>query len=209
MNIFLLPLLSNSITPYYFNPKIHNFGNIGIGGKFHANLATLSTKIIDNIRYNGKNIRYDILKKNINNNEIILDLCCGVGISTPENCIGVDTSIEMINVAKNNYPNKKFYIGNAENFNINKKIDTVTCMFAFHEMPLQGQINVKKNMEKIAKKEICIVDISSSYIPKKLMLSGEPYLSDYLNNIDNLFIDYDKEILIKNHVSIWRKYITC
>ena len=204
--LFLHVYTIMTLTPYWFNPNIHNLGNIGIGGKIHAETAYFATILIDNIRYNGRNIREEIYSNY--KNDKVLDFCCGTGISTGPNSIGIDSSIEMINVAKRDRT-KTFYCANAENFNPGEKIDVVTCMFAFHEMPLQGQINVKKNMEKIAKKEICIVDISSSYIPKKLMLSGEPYLTDYLNNIDNLLIDYDKEILIKNHVSIWRKYITC
>ena len=46
--------------PYYYNPKIHNFGNIGLGGKIHANLANFATKQIDNMRYNNRNIRKEI-----------------------------------------------------------------------------------------------------------------------------------------------------
>ena len=39
--------------PYYYNPDIHNFGNIGIGGKIHAELGPLFTKIIDSIKNNN------------------------------------------------------------------------------------------------------------------------------------------------------------
>ena len=35
-------------------------------------------------------------------------------------------------------------MANAENFNTKEEIDIVTCMFAFHEMPLKGQLRVKK-----------------------------------------------------------------
>ena len=46
-------LFSNFITifslsvPYYYNPDIHNFGNIGIGGKIHAEIGPLFTKMIE------------------------------------------------------------------------------------------------------------------------------------------------------------------
>ena len=40
---------SLSYTPYKYpyDPRIHNFGNVGIGGKFHANLARPITKVDD------------------------------------------------------------------------------------------------------------------------------------------------------------------
>ena len=191
-------------TPYWFNPNIHNFGNIGIGGKIHAEIAKIATVTIDNIRYRGINIREELYKNY--ENKVILDLCCGVGISTSPGGIGVDTSKEMLNVARRD-KSKEFYCGNAENFNLNKRIDIVTCMFSFHEMPIEGQLKVKENAERLAQEEIIIVDISSNYKPKEIMLSGEPYLINYLNNIDYVLEDYTKEIYIKDHVSVWRKTI--
>ena len=101
MLTILINILSIN-TPYYYNPKIHSLGNIGIGGKLHANLAYTSTKIIDNIRYNGRNIRKEIFQPYLHENKNILDLCCGVGLSTPPGQIGIDTSYEMINIAKKN-----------------------------------------------------------------------------------------------------------
>ena len=55
--------------PYYFNPKMHSLGNIGIGGMIHAEAALFATKTIDNIRYRGKNIRKDVYQEYINNNK--------------------------------------------------------------------------------------------------------------------------------------------
>lgn len=42
---------------YWFNPTIHNFGNIGFLGTIHAVLAPVSTKVIDILAYDGENIR--------------------------------------------------------------------------------------------------------------------------------------------------------
>ena len=36
------------------------------------------------------------------------------------------------------------------------------------------------------------------------MLDGEPYLIDYLNNIQNILFDFEETIYIPNHVHIWR-----
>ena len=141
MNIFLYNILALNI-PYYYNPNIHNFGNVGLGGKIHANLAYQATKFIDNIRYNGKNIRSEIYEPYLKNNKTILDLCCGIGISTPPGQMGIDTSKEMLEVAKKTHSNTQFYFGNAETFRPKVKPGIVTCMFAFHEMPLYAQIRV-------------------------------------------------------------------
>ena len=35
------------------------------------------------------------------------------------------------------------------------------------------------------------------------MLDGEPYLLDYLSNIERLLINFEKKELIKNHVTLW------
>ena len=210
MNFYLIYIYALNI-PYYYNPNIHNFGNIGFFGKIHANVANQATKVIDNIRYNGKNIRSIIYKPYLNNNKTILDLCCGVGISTAPGQTGIDTSIEMLKVARKNNKksktNTQFYFGNAENFKPKIKPDIVTCMFAFHEMPQQAQIRVINNGIMIAKEEFIIVDIAPNYKnknPPKIMLSGEPYLLDYLHNIENLLYDFEETIYIPNHVHVWK-----
>ena len=40
--------------------------------------------------------------------------------------------------------------------------------------------------------------------PSKIMLSGEPYLLDYLNNIENILYDFEETIYIPGHVHIWK-----
>jgi ubiquinone/menaquinone biosynthesis C-methylase UbiE len=136
----------------------------------------------------------------------VLDFCCGIGISTTKNGIGIDTSSEMLNVAKRTYPNKVFYNSNSETFKPDKKIDVVSCMFAFHEMPQEAHIKIINNAIQIAKKEVVIVDIASNYVPKQIMLSGEPYLLDYLNNIDETLKSFNKTVYIDKHVNIWKYF---
>lgn len=210
MLTILINILSIN-TPYYYNPKIHSLGNIGIGGKLHANLAYTSTKIIDNIRYNGRNIRKEIFQPYLHENKNILDLCCGVGLSTPPGQIGIDTSYEMINIAKKNEKrankNTHFCFGNAETFRPKKSIDIVTCMFAFHEIPNYAHIRIIHNALIIAKEEFIIVDIAPNYKnknPPEIMLKGEPYLINYLNTIEDILYDFEEIIYIPNHVHIWK-----
>ena len=204
--MFYLYLMNIGMSiPYYYNPNMHSFGNIGIGGKIHSEIAPFVSKMIDNIRYNGVDIRKEIMKPYVNNT--VLDLCCGVGISTCKNGIGIDTSNEMLAVAKRYNKDKNFYFGNAENFRPKKDIDIVSCMFAMHEMPPEAQIKTIQNALIIANKEVIFVDIAPDYKdkkPSKYMLAGEPYLLDYLDNIDNLLFDFDNEVYIDKHVHIWR-----
>ena len=208
LNIIIFNIFSLNV-PYYYNPKMHSFGNIGLGGKFHAFTAPYATKAIDILRYDGINIREEITQPYVNKNKTILDLCCGVGISTPKSAIGVDTSHEMLNVARSidNNKNKKFYFANAEIVRPKQSIDIVTCMFAFHEMPPQAQIKVINNAIRIANEEFIIVDISPNYKnknPPKIMLAGEPYLIDYLNNIEKMLEDFEETVYVANHVHVWK-----
>ena len=125
-NLIVLKILTMNV-PYYYNPKMHSLGNIGFGGKIHAEAALFATKTIDKIRYKGKNIRKEIYEPYVSKNKTLLDMCCGIGISTPPGQIGIDTSHEMLEVAKknnkNNKANKSFILGNAETFRPSKEID--------------------------------------------------------------------------------------
>ena len=190
---------------YQFNPKIHNLGNTGLGGFIHAEMAHFSTNLIDILAYDGRNVREEILSSYKYHS--VLDLCCGVGISTAENAIGIDTSNMMITKAKKSYKNKEFYVGNAENYIPKKDIDIVTCMYAFHEMPEYAWRRIIENSIRIAKKEILIVDISPNYKPSDMMLSGEPYIENYLKKFDKVSIEYNfgKYHMIKDKVTIWYK----
>tara|TARA_B100000902_G_scaffold396083_1_gene456179 strand:- start:8229 stop:8876 length:648 start_codon:yes stop_codon:yes gene_type:complete len=201
-----LSLSFNIKRPYYYDRRIHNLGHLGFPGQIHAEGALLSTKIIDRLRYNGINIRKEIMKEY--KNDKILDLCCGVGVSTMNNNIGIDTSPEMLKVArrinKEQNTNKRFYLGNAENFKPKQEFDIVSCMFAFHEMPLYAHNRIIENALKIAKREVIIVDIASNYKPKEIMLSGEPYLIDYMSTIDDTLSCFNKTVYIDEHVNIWK-----
>lgn len=196
----ILSILSS--VPYYYNPKIHSLGNVGFGGKIHALAAPFARRMIDHISYNGVNIRKDIMSEYRENT--VLDLCCGIGDSTPKFGTGIDTSKEMINVANFVNRDSNFIVANAETYKPDIPFDIVSCMFAFHEMPLSAQCRIIENAIDIAKKEIIIVDIASNYKPKKIMLHGEPYLLKYLDSIDNTLSCFDKINYIDNHVTIWK-----
>jgi len=196
-------LIFSLVTPYWYNSNIHNMGNTGILGNIHAASSPFITKFIDYKAYNGRNIRkeiYDTFEGNI------LDLCCGTGFSTKPGHTGIDTSLEMLRLTNVFNPGSKYLFGNAENYGKSKEFDTVSCMFAFHEMPKEGHLKVIRNALHVAKKEVVIVDISTDYEPSDLMLTGEPYMNDYLKNVDNTLHNYgfSKKTFIKNHIDVWK-----
>jgi SAM-dependent methyltransferase len=217
-------------TKYYYDSRIHNFGNVGLGGHLHSLIAPYATTMIDNKCYNSVNIRQLILSKY--NQDFykkheklpkIIDLCCGTGTSTAPNQLGIDTSEAMISAATSSKaltsaatsskakkantskPHAQFIIGNAENYGHEDEFDTSTIMFAFHEMPNYAHHKIIKNAKKISKHDIIIVDISPNYSPSNLMLSGEPYLLNYKATIHELLTQHQFTYLeyIPNHVGLW------
>ena len=217
---------SFSMRNYPFHPKIHVLGNTGLGGKVHAKMARYITKLIDYNAYNKRNIRNEIyqeLIKDYENHPYMLDLCCGVGVSTPKNekCIGIDTSIEMINEAKelNKKYKQNYLVGNAENIyetidftqhfkdNYNDTsfsgFDIVTIFFAFHEIPQEARQDIILYHSKFTKYKLVIVDIDPSYKPSPSMVYGEPYLFDYKKNIKKDLLFAKEDVIINNHVIMW------
>lgn len=188
-------------TPYYYNSCIHNMGNVGPMGVLHAALAPAFTKVIDKKAYNGRNIRKEVY--NSIESKSIVDLCCGVGYSTKPGMIGIDTSTEMLRFANFYNPGRQYLFGNAEDVGKDNQFDVVTCMFAFHEMPNNGHHKIIDNAIRISTKQVIIVDISTNYKPSKLMLGGEPYILNYMETIDGLLENFNKTILIDNHVDCW------
>jgi len=205
--------------PYQFDPRIHNFGNIGIGGIFHSFMARPFTKLIDQVAYDGENIRENIIRSlKIENPKFITDFCCGTGTSTEALqkvfsdavVTGVDTSKEMLRVAKLFTENINFLQENVESVELDEKQDLITLLFGFHEIPQEARVlileNIKNNLKDDGK--VLIVDIDTSYKPSKAMLSGEPYVECYLKNIDldilKVFPEVETEVYIENHVRIWK-----
>ena len=119
---------------YPYDPRIHNFGNTGVGGRLHSLMAPLSTYIIDQVAYKGLNVRQHILGDVPSDS---LDYGCGTGWSTRTR--GVDTSAQMLDMARHCHPHKEFVQGNAETFGETNEVAVCTCMFLFHEMPPEAR----------------------------------------------------------------------
>ena len=200
-------------SPYYRDGRIHGFGNFGVGGRIHANLAPTISKLIDIVAYDGVDIRNECFKEYVYGNSV-LDLCCGVGFSTPSTTLnplnrGIDISKHMINKANEIHNNKQFFMGNAENYIPENytMFDVTTCFFSFHEMPKEAMISIIENAKQITRKKIVIVDISPNFIPPSSMVMGEPYLLDYLHKISHTLEDFHEKVVIKNRVHMWTYYI--
>ena len=195
--------------PYYRDPRIHGFGNFGLGGRIHAEIAPKITKFIDEFAYDGIEVRNECFKNYVYENSV-LDLCCGTGFSTPPVSLnplnrGIDISKYMVNKARRIHENKQFYIGNAEKYypENGTMFDVTTCYFSFHEMPKDAMLSIIENAKHITKNKIIIVDISPEYVPGKNMIIGEPYLHEYLNRIRDTLDDFNEEIIIPKRVHMW------
>ncbi len=135
-------------TQWWFDKRIHNFGNIGFTGMIHANVANFATRMIDKVAYNNRDIRSEILD-DIPANSIVCDFGCGVGISTFDSPLsyGVDTSDEMIKVAKreNTDTSATFVEGNAISYGDENQFSYCTIFYLLHEAPRYGRKAVLKN----------------------------------------------------------------
>lgn len=188
---------------YAFDPRIHNLGNHGLKGKLHAEIAPIFTKAVDDGVY-GANIRKLVVDRQ-GENKRILDLGCGTGFSTSagEGCVGIDLSEPMIEKARVLFPNKRFELGDMETWDDGSDYDIVTCMFCFHETPAFARKRIIDHMLAIASEKVVVVDIAPEYKPSKLMLSGEPYLEDYLANVREDMADFKEDVLVGGHVHMW------
>ena len=85
-------------------------------------------------------------------------------------------------------------------------------MFGMHEMPMGARRRVIRNALRLAKSKVMVVDIHPSFAPNAMMLSGEPFVLDYLANIeDDVDASYDHKEweltrvdVVEDHVRMWK-----
>ena len=70
-------------------------------------------------------------------------------------------------------------------------------------MPRTARKNIITRVKEYTQKEILFVDISTDYKPSPFMLIGEPYILEYLENIDDDLKDFEKISIVDGHVSMW------
>ena len=106
-----------------------------------------------------------------------------------------------------------FVQGNAEEWGETDSCAVATIMYGMHEMPQGARRRVIRNAMRIARQSALVVDIWPGFEPSPMMLSGEPYVLDYLANID---ADVEAVVgeggewclervdLVEEHVTMWK-----
>lgn len=205
--------------PYQFDPRIHSLGNVGTGGVIHSLFARPFTKLIDVSAYDGTNIREKIINDlEIVEPKFISDFGCGTGTTTEairkrfkKGAIvyGVDSSKQMLQVADIFTEGINYVENNIEHISFANKQDLITCTFTFHEIPQYGRLKILKNMKQNLNKngQILIVDIDPMYKPSEMMQHGEPFINDYIANIDSdilsIFPNAKTFVEVQGHVRVW------
>jgi SAM-dependent methyltransferase len=207
-------------TPYWRDPRIHNFGNTGLRGWVHCMVAPIATRIIDEVPYQGVDARarvHDLIPAGAS----VVDFCCGTGFSaTPHaDTTGVDMSLPMLTMARfrrllnGGKGAKRLVQGNAESWGEDNCCDIATIMYGFHEMPAPARRRILRNAMRVARKHVIVVDICPSFKPTPMMLSGEPFVLDYLANVDADVTDScrrtswtraQRATVVYEHVIMWR-----
>lgn len=211
----------DSIRTAPFHPSIHTLGNVGHTGRVHARGAWFATWIIDQLAYNGRNMRCEfaqLLASNYENRTSLLEVGCGVGTLTYElertqkfNIVGIDTSNEMISVAKQ-YIRSPLVCMNGVDFR--ETVDVSVICMVLHEMPLCAHRDMINHMMSVSVTDVWIIDIDPGYQPSRAMLSGEPYMPEYMETIEKTIESIVNEKsdtrtmstfpLISGHVRVWR-----
>jgi len=200
---------------YWNDPRIHNFGNTGWRGLLHALVVPTATHAIDRFAYAGVDARKKIHETYIPADADVVDLCCGVGFSPARNgrVTAVDTSEQMLTIARLRRPDVRHWVcANAETYGDAGSTDMATVMFGMHEMPRDARRRVMRNAMRIARDSVLVVDIWPGFQPTQMMLSGEPYVLDYLSNmqedveasVEPMQWEVERIDVVEEHVTMWR-----
>jgi SAM-dependent methyltransferase len=190
------PSAFESIRTAPFNPIIHNLGNEGWFGARHAEASRFATWVIDQVAYDGLNMRATVadgMASVLPAQSTLVEVGCGTGTLTEElersgtfDIVAVDTSAQMLRVARNHVKNStRLVLSNGVDIetvlfdqNITTAAACVVCM-VMHELPPVAHVDLL-NACRIVANEVWVIDIDPDYIPSAPMLSGEPYVERYL-----------------------------
>ena len=178
--------LSHGRTGTWKDPRIHNIGNHGKGGWLHAQMAAPFTRMLERVAYGGVDVREVVCKLAPPGT---VDLGCGVGLSTPDDGIGVDASSEMLDVATRTRTCCTFYRGLAERWGAADSAPLVIVSFLLHEQPRERRVRILRNAQRISTGRVLVLDVHPEYRPSRAMLSGEPFLLDFLSHIEGEMAD--------------------
>ena len=207
-----------------FHPSIHSLGNVGYFGQVHASGAWTVTRAIDKLAYQGRNMRHELAQKIAFAHDPgtrLIEIGCGTGTLTYElelmntfDIVGVDTSNEMLNVARNIVKSPLYCMNGVDIGNLPCKLFKVAviCM-VMHELPKTAHEEViDAALDAVTEDgEVWIVDIDPDYKPSTTMLMGEPYVTDYIKifdttvnaKVDGKGMQLHSYALVKGHVRVW------
>lgn len=204
-----------------FHPYIHVLGNVGRMGQVHATFAETATRVIDCVAYKGTDMRKDLAQqvrdRSPRANKVV-EVGCGVGTLTRHlggqfpSVVAVDTSAEMIAVARDRDPTSVYKVQNA--IDVDATADVAMACMLFHELPRNAQLDVLHSMHDCVREAngaVWVVDIDPQYVPSRAMLAGEPYMPSYLESISETMYSFaeqgalcvDTFAVIPGHVRAW------
>jgi len=140
----------------------------------------------------------------------VVDVGCGAGTLTYElartnmlDVVGVDTSHEMIGVARSlvRHPHVRFEVCNGAD--VACEYDAAVVCMVMHELPAEANAHLLSHLRR-ACSQVWVVDIVPTYAPSQSMVSGEPYLLEYLHTIESIVGVCSKRYdVVPGHVRVW------
>ena len=215
-----------------YHPRVHMWGNVGVGGGLHAALARFATWSIDMISYGGRDMREELAALIAAAAEAaaaagapppsVLELGCGAGTLTQEflrlgprlgAVTAVDASPQMVAMAELTAPGAAYEVGNGADVG-DRAADAVVACMLMHELPRAAHVEVLEAALGATRERdgaIWIADVSPDHAPSAGFLAGEPYALDYLLSFEDTLREvagaHDARIesvdLVPDHVRVW------
>jgi SAM-dependent methyltransferase len=203
----------------------------------HALITRRFTAALDAFAYGGLDTRnaawdrVDLARATVGSPsvETCVDLGTGTGATARSlrkryqaSVIGVDTSREMLRAAKDLThtgsldfcTDVTFRRHNAEATGlVGGQADIVSVFFLLHEAPAAARRQILREAFRLLAPggTLALCDIHPEYDPSPIMLSGEPYLNGYLDNIDvetetsaaTHGLRLHREVLVAGRLTLW------
>lgn len=79
--------------------------------------------------------------------------------------------------------------------------------FLLHEQPRERRVRILQNARRISTGRVLVLDVHPEYRPSRAMLSGEPFLLDFLSHIEgemaDVFGSTQTDDLVSGRVRLW------
>lgn len=151
-------------------------------------------------------------------NHTVLEIGCGTGdllnAVKPSKGVGIDLCEEMVKIAQDKYPHLEFYVGDAENLNINEKFDYVILSNLIGS--LSDIWRAFREWKKVARPDSRVIITYYNYLWEPLLKLGEKLklkmkegLQNWLplGDIENLLYLNDFEVVKKGYRLLLPRYV--